>query len=66
MTDSNESRISATEDDGADFEGHKVHDPEKISKMSDQLATADDDSPDFEGHGVASPEKIAKMSDKIT
>ena len=42
-----------------DFEGHRVHSPEKVSDISDDKAGANEE-PDFEGHRVNSPEKVLK------
>ncbi len=61
MTDQPEKK-SETEDVEADFEGHRLSGPEKLSDISDVKAASADDGADFEGHRLAGPEKIAKIA----
>ena len=62
MTDQPEVKF-ATEEVKADFEGHKLSGPEKLSDVADVKSTLDDDGPDFEGHRLSGPDdKIAKIT----
>jgi len=60
MTDQPEKK-GETEDVDADFEGHRLAGPERLSDITDVKSATDDDS-DFEGHRLAGPEKISKIS----
>ena len=64
MTDQPEKK-SETEDVDADFEGHRLSGPEKLSRLSDitDVKSRDDDGADFEGHRLSGPDVKAVKAD---
>jgi len=60
MTDQPEKK---SETEGADFEGHRLSGPERLSDITDVKAANEDDGADFEGHRLSGPDVKAVKAD---